>query len=102
MIREYEHYGIIERYLNQRSFVRVKVKTKKAELLFLDKTDIDNLSESYPQIWKKINKKSLFNYYKKIENSKNAYNHWLNEKPSKNYEPKARKDNYYSYKTSFI
>ena len=23
------------------------------------------------------------NYYKKIENSKNAFNHWLNEKPSK-------------------
>ena len=33
------------------------------------------------------------NYYKKIENSKNAFNHWLNEKPSKNYEPKGRKDN---------
>ena len=61
VIREYEHYGIIERYLNQRSYVRVKVKTKKAELLFLDKNDIDNLAESYPQIWKKINKKSLVN-----------------------------------------
>ncbi len=64
MIREYEHYGMIERYLNERSFVRVKVKTKKAELLFLDKSDIDNLAESYPQIWKKINKKSLLNYYR--------------------------------------
>ena len=62
MIREREHYGIIERYLNKRSFVRVKVKSKKAELLFLDKNDIDNLSESYPQIWKKINKKSLLNF----------------------------------------
>ena len=61
VIRECEHYGIIERYLNQRSYVRVKVKTKKAELLFLDKNDIDNLAESYPQIWKKINKKSLVN-----------------------------------------
>ena len=33
------------------------------------------------------------NYYKKIENSKNAFNHWLNEKHSKNYETKGRKDN---------
>ena len=32
-------------------------------------------------------------YYQKIENSKNAYNHWLNEKSSKNYDNKARKDN---------
>ena len=33
------------------------------------------------------------NYYKKIENSKNAYNHLINNKPSKKKEPKARKDN---------
>ena len=32
-------------------------------------------------------------YYNKIENSKNAFNHWLNEKPTKKYEEKARKDN---------
>jgi hypothetical protein len=34
------------------------------------------------------------NYYQKMQNSKNAYNHWLNEKKiTKKYEDKARKDN---------
>lgn len=33
------------------------------------------------------------NYYKKLENSKNVYNYWVNEKPIKKYESKARKDN---------
>ena len=33
------------------------------------------------------------NYYKKTENSKNYYNHWLNIKPPKTYNDKGRKDN---------
>ena len=34
------------------------------------------------------------NYYQKMQNSKNAYNHWLNAKKiTKKYEDKARKDN---------
>ena len=33
------------------------------------------------------------NYYKKMENSKNAYNHLLNEKNLKKIETKERKDN---------
>ena len=48
-------------FLHQRSFLRLRVKTKKAELFFLNKEDAINISTSYPQYWKKINKKSLFN-----------------------------------------
>ena len=33
------------------------------------------------------------NYYQKFLNQKNAYNHWLNEKSSKKYDDKGRKDN---------
>jgi hypothetical protein len=48
-------------FLNQRSPLCLRVKSKKAELFFLNKEDAINISTSYPQYWKKINKKSLFN-----------------------------------------
>ena len=49
-------------FLNQRSPLSLRVKTKKAELFFLNKTDAIDISTSYPTIWEKINVKSLFNY----------------------------------------
>ena len=60
-IRKNEHFGDVLMFLHQRSFLRLRVKTKKAELFFLNKEDAINISTSYPQYWKKINKKSLFN-----------------------------------------
>ena len=60
-IRKNEHFGDILMFLNQRSPLCLKVKSKKAELFYLNKTDALDISTSYPQYWKKINKKSLFN-----------------------------------------
>ena len=61
-IRKNEHFGDILMFLNQRSPLSLRVKTKKAELFFLNKTDAIDISTSYPTIWEKINVKSLFNY----------------------------------------
>ncbi len=61
-IRKNEHFGDILMFLNQRSPLNLRVKTKKVELFFLNKTDAIDISTSYPSIWQKINIKSLFNY----------------------------------------
>jgi len=61
-IRKNEHFGDILMFLNKRSSLRVKVKSRKAELFYLNKKDAIEISQSYSQIWKKINKKSLFNW----------------------------------------
>ena len=47
--------------LNEKSPVTIKVKSKKAELLFLQKTDATEISNLYPNIWKRIVTKSLYN-----------------------------------------
>ena len=60
-IRRNEHFGDILMLLDQRSPLLLRVKSKKAELFFLNKEDAINISTSYPQYWKTINKKSLFN-----------------------------------------
>ena len=60
-IRKNEHFGDILMFLNQRSPLCLKVISKKAELYFLNKSDAINISTIYPQYWKRINKKSLFN-----------------------------------------
>ena len=61
-IQKNEHFGDILMFLNKRSPLRLKVKSKKAELFYLNKEDAFEISQSYSQIWKKINKKSLFNW----------------------------------------
>ena len=61
-IRENEHFGDVMMFLEQRSPLRVRVKSKKAELFFLKKMDAINISTSYPNIWRRINKKSVFNF----------------------------------------
>ena len=61
-IRKNEHFGDILMFLNQRSPLTLRVKSKKSELFFLNKTDAIDISTSYPTIWQKINVKSLFNY----------------------------------------
>jgi len=60
-LRKNEHYGDILMILNERSPLTVKVKSKKAELFFLQKTDATEISNKYPNIWKRIVHKSLFN-----------------------------------------
>ena len=60
-IRKNEHFGDILMFLNRRSPLCAKVKSKKAEFFFLNKTDAVEISTCYPRIWNKINKKSLFN-----------------------------------------
>ena len=49
-------------FLNQRSPLNLRVKSKKAELFFLNKKDALDISTNFPIIWKQISKKSLFNF----------------------------------------
>ena len=67
VLRENEHFGIIHIFLNKRSTLCAKVKSKKAELFYLNKNDCLEISQTYTQIWKKINEKSVTNYFQ-IEN----------------------------------
>ena len=60
-IRKNEHFGDILMFLNKRSPLTVKVKTKLTELFYLEKTDAIEIATQYPIIWRKIIKKSLFN-----------------------------------------
>ena len=60
-LRKNEHYGDILMILNERSPLTVRVKSKKAELFFLQKTEATEISNKYPNIWKRIVHKSLFN-----------------------------------------
>ena len=60
-IRKNEHFGDALMFLNERSPLVVKVKTKIAELLILRKMEAIEIYSIYPNIWKKINKKALFN-----------------------------------------
>ena len=61
-IRENEHFGDVLMFLEQKSPLRVRVRSKKCELFFLKKIDAINISTSYQNIWKRINKKSVYNY----------------------------------------
>ena len=49
-------------FLNQRSPLNLRVKSKKAELFFLNKTNALDISTNFPIIWKQISRRSLFNY----------------------------------------
>ena len=67
-IRNNEHFGDVLMFLEKRSPLRVRVKSKKAELFFLRKMDAIKISTNYPNIWRRINKKSIFNF-KQIKKS---------------------------------
>ena len=60
-IRKNEHFGDVLMISNERSPLTAIVKSRKAELFYLNKKDALEISTSYPQIWTKIQKKSLFN-----------------------------------------
>ena len=61
-IRDNEHFGDVLMFLEERSPLQVRVKSKKCELFFLKKIDALKISTSYPHIWKRINKKSVYNF----------------------------------------
>ena len=60
-IRKNEHFGDALMFLNERSPLVVKVKSKTAELLVLRKMEAIETYCVYPNIWNRINKKSLYN-----------------------------------------
>ena len=60
-IRKNEHFGDALMFLNERCPLIAKVRTKTAELLILRKMEAIEIYSIYPNIWKRINKKSLFN-----------------------------------------
>ena len=60
-IRKGEHFGEIFMFLNRPSCFTLRVKSQKAELLLLRKIDAIEISSNYPNIWKRVNKKSFKN-----------------------------------------
>ena len=56
-----EHYGEVFIILNKPSPLFLRVKSKKTNLFLLNKKHILHLSENFPNIWKRIFKKSLKN-----------------------------------------
>lgn len=61
-IRANEHFGDIMMFLNQKCPLTVRVKTKKAEVFLLKKTDAIGISMNFPKIWRRIIRKSIFNF----------------------------------------
>ena len=61
-IRKGEQYGEIPMFLNKPSNFILRVRSPKAELLFLKKIDAIEISSNYPNIWKRANKKSFKNF----------------------------------------
>ena len=60
-IRNNEHFGDALMFLNERCPLICKVRTRNAELLILRKMEAIEIYSVYPNIWKRINKKSLYN-----------------------------------------
>ena len=60
-IRKNEHFGETLMFLNERSFLTAKVKSKKAELFFLKKEEVIRIFNAFPNIWNRINKRSIYN-----------------------------------------
>ncbi len=60
-IRKNEHFGEVLMFSNERSPLSAVVKSRKAELFYLNKQDANEISLNYSFIWNKIEKKSIFN-----------------------------------------
>ena len=60
-IRKNEHFGDILMFSNERSPLCATVKSRKAELFYLNKKDAIDISKSYSIIWHKIQRISSFN-----------------------------------------
>ena len=69
-IRKNEHFGNALMFLNEKCPLNGKIKSHKAELLTLRKMEAIEIYSIYPNIWKKIIKKSLLTMeqiYEKIQ-----------------------------------
>ena len=62
-ISKNESYGVVYMFLDKPSPLSLRVKSKKAELLLLRKSDASDISQRYPNIWMKYFKKSYFNMF---------------------------------------
>ena len=60
-IRKNELFGEVLMLSNERSPLIAIVKSRKAELFYLNKKDAIDISNDYPQIWSRIEQKSIFN-----------------------------------------
>ena len=56
-----EYFGEIFMLLNIPNPLSLKVKSKRVELYILRKKDAINIKNDYPNIWQRINKKSIHN-----------------------------------------
>ena len=86
-IRKNEHFGDALIFLNERCPLVVKVRTSTAELLILRKMEAIEIYTIYPNIWKRINKKSLYNMeqiYMKIKRAAFELSNRYNLKTIKN------------------
>ncbi len=60
-IQKNEHFGDILMFSNERSPLCATVKSRKADLFYLNKKDAIEISKNYPIIWQKIQQISSFN-----------------------------------------
>jgi hypothetical protein len=60
-LRKYEHFGDVLMFLNKPSILRIRVKSKIADLLLMKKVDFTNISKDFPEIFKDIYTKSVHN-----------------------------------------
>ena len=56
-----EHFGSLMMFLNRKTSLTLRVKSKKVELYFFKKIDAIEISSKYPNIWQRVNKKSFHN-----------------------------------------
>ena len=60
-IRKNENFGGLFMFLRRPAPLSLQVRSKIAELFLLQKSDVFDISKSYPNIWKKIHKKDFHN-----------------------------------------
>ena len=60
-IHKNEHFGDALLFLNEKSPLVLKVKSKVSELLVLRKMEAIEIYSVYPHLWKRINRKSIYN-----------------------------------------
>jgi hypothetical protein len=75
-IRRNEHFGDVLMFLNRPSPLRVRVKSKFAELFLMKKVDLANIARDFPKIFKKIYSKSVPNMDKIVSMVDNAKQHY--------------------------
>ena len=56
-----EHFGELYMFLKRPSPLTLRVKSKKVDLFLLRRKDAENIQKDYPNIWKRINDKSMHN-----------------------------------------